>query len=211
MYKRQALTTTFSVIGRIVGSLSDVQQIETKNGKALLTFRYLLGDHTGVVEVTQVGPSSHSVLQQVKELQDEVVVLNKAGWNEPRKQLQHSQLTVLERAHASQAVDDVKFPIYDDFNDLPRLPAWTRVSVDAFLCDPGSSVLAEQGGRNTKGWQRDCTICNIRAQGVRLRVVHPHEDDLDYFTEGLPLKIQYGKTFTGGIYLDLSESCLSSD
>lgn len=201
----KALTTSFSVIGKMLACLSDVQSIETKAGKSLLTFRYLIGDHTGVVEVTQVGQSCLSLMQQVKELQGAVVVLNKAGWSEQRKQLQHNKLTVLERADAAHTVASVKYPLFDDFHELPRLPTWTRVSLDCYLCDPGCSVPAELSGRSTNGWQRDCTICSVRAKGIQLRVVHSHEHELDHFEEGLALQIRYGKTFTGGIYVDTSD------
>ena len=68
-------------------------------------------------------------------------------------------------------------------------------------------LLSSFGAQRTRtnGWQRDCTICNVRAQGIQLRVVHSHEHELDHFEEGLALQIRYGKTFTNGIYVDTSD------
>ena len=180
------LATTYSVLGKVLTSMKEVQIIDTKNGQSLAQFRYVIGDSTGVVEVTKVGPESFSLMQQVHGLHNEAVMLSKAAWNDERKQLQHNSSTELQSTLAmADQLEDVKFPVHDDYSELPRLAKWTRVSVHGFICDPGESVINKQDGKTGKGWVREATIANIRCQGMNLRIVHQNEDDLEFFAEGV--------------------------
>ena len=200
------LATSYSVLGKVLISMPEVQIIDTRNGKQLPQFRYVIGDSTGVVEVTKIGPQSYSLMQRVHGLHNEAVVLSKAAWNDERRQLQHGGVTDLQPTQAmADQLEDVQFPVHDDYSELPRLAKWTRVSVHGFICDPGASVINEQDGRKGKGWVRDSTIANMRCQGMNLRIVHQNEDDLEFFAEGVPIMIKYAKTFTGGVYADLHD------
>ena len=151
--------------------------IDTRKGP-LAQFRYVIGDNTGVVEVTKVGPASFPLMQQVHRLHNEAVMLSKAAWNDERKQLQHNSVTELQPTLAmADQLEDVTFPVLDDYNELPRLAKWTRVSVHGFILDPGESVINKQDGRPGKGWVRNSTIANMRCQGMNLKIVHPNEDE----------------------------------
>ena len=170
-----------------MASMPEVSEITLADGKTLHQFRYLLGDKTGVAEVTKVGNQVKSLMQNVRRLEDDVVVLSKAVWNEGRKQF------------------GVKFPEYDDFAQLSQLVRWTRVSLKAWICDPGASVLNQPEGKVGKGWVRECCIANSKVQGMNLKIVNPNEDDLDYFEERVPISILYVKTSGAGVYADLHD------
>ena len=53
-----------------------------------------------MVEVTKIGASAYALMQQVHKLRFEVVMLDKAAWNEERKQLTHGNLIDLQLAPA---------------------------------------------------------------------------------------------------------------
>ena len=159
-----------------------------------------------MVEVTKIGADSYTVMQQVHRLQDEIVLLSKASWNDERRQLQHGNGTELRETPAmADRFVDVKFPVHDNFLEFPGYVKWSRVTVEGFIIDPGESVLNKQDGKVGKGWVRDCTIANTKGQGILLRVVHPAKNDLDFFDERTPVTVKYAKVFPGGIYADVHD------
>ena len=199
--------SSYSICGKVLTSMKDVQMIETKKGGQLAQFRYVLGDNTGVCEVTKVGQQSYSLMNQVHDLYMSTVTLSKAQWNDDRKQLQHTHSTVLQSTPATSAqFEDVKFPVQGDWLELPKLADWARVSVYAFVTDPGESLKNDQDGKNGKGWLRDATISNEKCQGMNLRIIHPNEDDFEFFEYGAPVFITYAKK-----YMEVStQICMNS-
>ena len=202
----QKLAISFSVVGKIMASNKEVQILEAKNGKTIPQFRYVLADHTGIVEVTKIGAECYNLMKHIHALHNETVLVTKAVWNDERKQLQHKDNTGVEPSVTmADSFNDVKFPMHDDYTELPKLPKWTRASVHGFVCDPGESILNKQDGKSGKGWVREATIANSRCQGMTLRIVHPSENDLDFFAVRKPIVIKYAKTFPGGLYADLHD------
>ena len=99
----------------------------------------------------------------------------------------------------------MKFPLCDDYTQLPSLPKWSRVSVVGFIVHAGFSALHPHEPR--KGFVRETTIGNGRMQGMNVRIVHLREDDMDFLATGLPIAVDYGKTMVGGLYADLNDLC----
>ena len=107
-------------------SMKEVQIIDTRNGKSLAQFRYVIGNSTGVVEVTKVGLDSYSLMQQVHGLHNEVVMLSKAAWNDERKQLQRNIFTELQPIPAmADQLDDMKFRSWIRYNKTGSMTAMT--------------------------------------------------------------------------------------
>ena len=178
--------------------------INGKSGRTVPTFKFVLGDNSGIIEVSKIGQQCFNLMQQVHKWQDQTVVLSKAQWNQQRQQLQHDDFSSLQ-VHSQYQLDDVKFPMFDDFSELPKLPEWSRVSLNAFIMDAGESVPNQKDGKVGKGWIRSIIVANMRSQGMIVKVVHQHEEDLDFLEQGAPITIIYAKTFPGGVYADLTD------